>query len=68
VQFLLPVKKNNKVDARKISCTGIVVRTESIPGSESYNTAIFFSDLLPKESRAISDFIHDMLPEDQPES
>jgi len=61
INLLLPIKKNQKVITRKISCEGVVVRTESIPGSDYYNTAIFFNEIQQKDADHISDYINEEL-------
>jgi hypothetical protein len=57
ITLLLPLKKGQKITTRKITCRGVVVRTEGIPGSEDFYTAIFFSDILPKDSRTLAQFV-----------
>jgi hypothetical protein len=57
VTLLLPVKKGEKVTTKKITCRGVVVRTENIPDGEEFYTAIFFSDILPKDSRILAQFV-----------
>jgi hypothetical protein len=57
VTLLLPVKKGEKITTKKITCRGVVVRTENIPDGEEFYTAIFFSDILPKDSRILAQFV-----------
>jgi hypothetical protein len=59
VHLLLPLYKGDKASSRKITCQGVVVRTQA--ASEHYETAIFFSDIAPKDSRAINEFVEGML-------
>ena len=66
IHLLLPVKKNNKISTKRISCQGVVVRTESIPNGEYFNAAIFFNDIQPKDIRALADFVEQMLDEGKP--
>ena len=62
VHLLLPLRKSEKVTTKKITCQGVVVRTQASSGSEdSYDTAIFFSDIAPKDSRTISEFVESMM-------
>jgi hypothetical protein len=61
VTLLLPVKKNQKITTKKITCRGVVVRTEQILDSEDFYTAIFFSDILPKDSRILAQFVENFL-------
>ena len=57
IHLLLPVKKNNKQSTKKISCEGVVVRTENVPEKDYFNIAVFFSDIPKKDSEAIADYI-----------
>ena len=45
IHLLIPLKKGQKIVTKKISCDGVVVRTESVPGQPYYNVAIYFSDI-----------------------
>jgi hypothetical protein len=66
IHLLLPVKKNNRVSTKRISCQGVVVRTESVPNADHFNAAIFFNDIQPKDIRALADFVEQMLEENKP--
>jgi len=57
VHLLLPLRKNDKVMTKKISCQGVIIRVQAAEEKNYYDTAIFFSDLAPKDSRAINEFI-----------
>jgi hypothetical protein len=61
VTLLLPVKKGEKVTTKKVTCRGVVVRTENIPDGEEFYTAIFFSDIIPKDSRILAQFVENTL-------
>ena len=61
IHLLLPVKKNNRMTTRKISCQGVVVRSEAVAGQDYFNTAIFFSDLSVKDTQTLKDFVDVML-------
>ena len=61
VHLLLPLRKNNKVITKSITCQSIVVRTQEVAGEVYYDTAIFFSDIAPKDSRTINEFVESML-------
>ena len=61
VNLLLPLRKNNKLTTKKITCQSVVVRTQEVAGEQCYDTAIFFSDIAPKDSRAISEFVESVL-------
>ena len=60
VHLLLPLRKSDKRTARKITCQGVVVRTQAAGGLDYYDTAIFFSDIAPKDSRTINEFVESM--------
>lgn len=57
VQLLLPIQKNGKSTSKKISCEGVIVRTEPIDNGEQCNVAIFFNDISQRDAEAIADYI-----------
>ena len=57
IQLLLPMQANDKVTTKKVSCQGVVVRSEAAAGTGSYDTAIFFNTIAPKDNRTIHDFV-----------
>lgn len=57
VHLLLPMRKSKGVTNKKITCQAVVVRTQAVAGEEYYDTAIFFSDIAPKDIRTINEFI-----------
>ena len=57
LNFLLPIKRNKKIVNKRITCEGVVVRSEAVEGKELFQTAIFFSDISPKDSQAIHEFV-----------
>jgi hypothetical protein len=62
IHLLLPVRKKDKVTSKKITCQGVVVRVEMVVEDEEYyDTAIFFSDIAPKDTRSISEFIESVM-------
>ncbi len=61
VYLLLPLRKSDKVRPKKITCQGVVVRTQAVLGQDYYDTAIFFSDIAPKDSRTINEFIESVM-------
>jgi len=61
INMLIPIKKNQRLTTKKVQCQGVVVRTESIPGSDAYSTAIFFNDIHQKDAEYISDYVHEEL-------
>ena len=60
VHLLLPLRKSDKVRPKKITCQGVVVRVQAA-GEEYYDTAIFFNDIAPKDSRTINEFVESMI-------
>ena len=68
IHLLLPVKKNTRVVTKKVSCQGVVVRTESVPNGEYFNAAIFFNDIQPKDIQTLADFVEHMMEEKSPQS
>ncbi|MDE2028728.1 MAG: PilZ domain-containing protein [Candidatus Omnitrophica bacterium] len=61
IHLLLPFKRNDKMVTKKVSCQGVIVRVQAANDGEYYNTAIFFSDIAPKDSQAINEFIESQL-------
>jgi len=64
VHLLLPLRKNDKVTTKKITCQAVVVRAQAVSelsGQEYYDTAIFFSDIAPKDSHTINEFVESMM-------
>jgi hypothetical protein len=57
ILLLLPMRKAGKVATKKISCGGVVVRTENILQEAGFNTAIFFNDIRSKDSRTLAEFV-----------
>jgi hypothetical protein len=56
--LLLPVRKRNgKTETKKVTCQGVIVRTEQYSKDEKYNIAIFFNEIAQKDSEAIADYI-----------
>ena len=65
VHLLLPVRKNGKIGTKKISCQGVIVRTEPIVGTSDFNVAIFFSDITQRDAESIADFIGTYLEQEK---
>lgn len=61
IVLLLPMRRNNRLTTKKISCQGIIVRTESIPGDQYFNVAIYFSDIPQKDVICLNDYINSNL-------
>jgi len=65
VCMLFSVPKNKRHVTRKISCEGIVVRSEPSGDSECYHVAIFFSDIAPKDAECITDYVNAYMNSDE---
>ena len=61
VSLLLPIRKHGKSNTRKISCEGVVVRTEEAEEENCFYVAIFFSDITQRDAEAIADYIQSYL-------
>ena len=61
VYLLLPLRNKDKVITKKISCQGVIVRVQAQEEGNYYDTAIFFSDIAPKDARTISEFVESMM-------
>jgi hypothetical protein len=61
VTLLIPFKKAGKATTKKITCGGVVVRTENIPDGDGFNTAIFFNDIHPRDTRFLADYVQNVL-------
>lgn len=61
ITLLVPFKKSGKATTKKVVCGGVVVRTENIPEGDGFNTAIFFNDIHPRDSRFLADYVKNMI-------
>ena len=68
IHLLLPFKRNKKVVTKKVSCSGIIVRTESIPGNDAFNVAIFFNDIQTRDADAVADYVSNMMEGQPPQA
>ncbi len=60
--LLLPFKRKDRVITKKISCQGVVVRSEAIPlKNDQYNVAIFFNDIQKGDISKISSYVSSLL-------
>ena len=57
IHLLIPSKKNDKVSTKKVSCGGVVVRTEPNTEDDTFNIAIFFNDISLKDAEIISEYV-----------
>ena len=61
IHLLLPLRKKDSVTTKKITCNGVIVRVQAVEDGDYYDTAIFFSDIAPKDSRTIHEFVESMM-------
>ena len=57
IHLLLPFKRNDKIITKKVSCNAVIVRTESIPGENSFNIAVYFNDIPSRGAEAIAEYV-----------
>ena len=57
IHLLLSSPKEGKKDAKKVSCEGVVVRSEPVEDGDGYHLAIFFSDITKKNAAIITDYV-----------
>jgi len=65
IHLLLPLKKNNKVVTKKVSCQGVVVRVEETPKKSYFNIAVFFSDITQRDADTIAEYVSLYLEEEK---
>ena len=63
LNLLLPIRKNKKIATKRIHCEGVVVRTESAVQGDYFHMAIFFSDISPRDSQVIHEFVESVIQE-----
>ncbi len=63
LNLLLPLRKNNKIVTKRVHCEGVVVRAEAAPQGGYFQTAIFFSEIIPRDSELISEFVDSLSQE-----
>ncbi len=61
LHLLLPLRRHHKIVTKRISCQGVVVRSESAAGQDYFNTAIFFSDISPRDIQMIHEFVESVM-------
>jgi len=57
IQLLVPVLKSGKLESKKVSCEGVVVRSEPAEKEGFYNIAIFFSDISPANISILKNYM-----------
>ena len=62
IHLLLPVKKGTKTTTKKITCHGVIVRTEPLAKDNSeFSVAIYFNDLAARDADCITEYIDKFL-------
>ncbi len=57
IHLLLPIVRGGKNTTRKITCQGIIVRTEPVSGKDDCYVAVFFNDISSKDSESIASYV-----------
>ncbi len=63
IQLLIPLKGKGKTIVKKVCCEGVVVRSQIHSNQESYQVAIYFSDIKEKDKKCITQYIDNLLKE-----
>jgi hypothetical protein len=58
VHLLIPLTKAGHVVNCRVGCTGVVVRSMVAEDKQCFFTAIYFSDITPKDIQVINDYIN----------
>ncbi len=65
IQLLLPMQSAGKKGNKKLSCRGVVVRSEPVVSEDFYNVAIFFNDISQKNIALLTDYVNGYLQTEQ---
>ncbi len=65
IHLLLSASKSGKGVSKKISCEGVVVRSQPAPNGGQYHIAIFFSDIKRRDAECITDYVDIYLTVDE---
>jgi len=65
IHLLLSLQKIGKNASKKISCEGVVVRSEPVSERGKYRIAIFFSDIKTRDAECITDYVSTYLEKDE---
>ena len=63
IHLLLSFPKGGKSSTKKISCEGVVVRSEPSSNDGQYHIAVFFSDITKRDAECITDYVDTYLKE-----
>jgi len=65
IHLLLSFPKSGKGVTKKISCEGVVVRSEPALDDGKYHIAVFFSDITKRDAECITDYVDTCLKKDE---
>ena len=65
IHLLLSFSKSGKSVTKKISCEGVVVRSEPTSYNEKYHIAVFFSDITKRDAECITDYVETYLKKEE---
>jgi len=65
IHLLLSDPTGGKNASKKISCEGVVVRSNPAPDGKRHNIAIFFSDIKKRDAECITDYVDTYLAKDE---
>lgn len=57
IHLLLTSPEEGKKSTRKVSCEGVVVRSEPVIDGDGYHLAIFFSNITKRDAEYITDYV-----------
>jgi len=63
IHLLLASVDEGSKQARKVTCEGVVVRSEPVTDGTGYHLAIFFSDITQRDTEFITDYVRSYLPQ-----
>jgi len=63
VHLLLPFRRQGRNVTKKVTCSGVVVRAEAVPGKDIFNIAIYFNDIQKRSVDTIDEFVASLLHE-----
>ena len=61
ILLLLPLRRRNKLVTKKITCQGVVVRSETSPGTEYCYIAVYFNEIQKKDQAIISEYVDSVM-------
>jgi len=65
IHLLLTFPKSGKGATKKITCGGVVVRTEPSTEDGKYHIAVFFNDITKRDAESVTDYVDTYLKEEE---